>query len=566
MTQETKMHNKVDAMTYAPAARLLQITLISLLLLVSQAVAADNSPSADLRFTILHTNDLHAHDDAFSDRGKLVGGMSRIAHAIQEIRREKPNVVVVDAGDIFQGTPYFKLYHGEVEVESLNKAGYDIFTIGNHEFDDGATNLAKQLSRAKFDVISANLDTTAMPALNKLVKPSTIKTFNGQKVGFVGAITHNLRDVALNTEGVVVKSPADATWTEPIKEEVERLKKQGVDKIIMVTHCGVEDDKDLAEAIPDIDIIVGGHSHTRLDKIVYVPHEDGSRTAIVQTGCYGRALGRLDVAFDSKGQLDVPATKYKLINIREQMPEHPEVKAYLNEKVKPFLSLRNTVAGISTGEFDNQFRLYPWDSPIGNLITDALAEGGSKYGATIALQNRGGIRGRIDRGMITAEKLDEVLPFENHLIIATVSGATLTKALENSVSGNLGARFLDVHGLKVQYDPRRKAGERLVSVQAQGQNGKWSDLKPDGEYRIAINSYSFNGGEGYDFKGAKDVVETGKRLSAFMQDYLVKHQKVAPQRPSRISPVGITSYKQYRQVREAMIQKYRRSAANGSGR
>lgn len=561
------MHNKVDAMTNAPATRLLQITLISLLLLVSQALASEQSPSADLRFTILHTNDLHAHDDAFSDRGKLVGGMSRIAHAIQEIRAEKPNnVVVVDAGDIFQGTPYFKLYHGEVEVESLNKAGYDIFTIGNHEFDDGATNLAKQLARAKFEVISANLDTTAVPALNKLVKPSTIKTFNGQKVAFVGAITHNLRDVALNTEGVFVKSTGASTWTEPIRDEVERLKKQGVDKIVMITHCGVEDDKDLAQAVPDIDIIVGGHSHTRLDKIVYVPHADGSKTAIVQTGSYGRALGRLDVAFDGKGQLDIPETKYKLINIREQIPEHPEVKAYLNEKVKPFLSLRNTVAGISTGEFDNQFRLYPWDSPIGNLITDALADGGAKYGATIALQNRGGIRGRIDRGMITAEKLDEVLPFENHLVVATVSGATLTKALENSVSGNLGARFLDVHGLKVEYDPRKKAGQRLVSLQAEDKNGKWSEVKPNGEYRIAINSYSFNGGEGYDFKDAKDVVETGRRLSSFMQDYLVKHQKVAPQRPSRIYPVGITSYKQYKQIREAMIQQYRRSAANGSGR
>lgn len=500
--------------------------------------------SGEFHFTILHTNDIHAHDEPFWERGKEVGGVARIATLIQQFRKEIPNIAIVDAGDIFQGTSFFKFYHGEVEVEMLNRAGYDIYTIGNHEFDDGPDNLAKQLKKAKFDVINSNIDATANPALASVFKPSVIRTIGGQRVGFIGAITPSLTEVSLTTKGVGVKN-SGPDWMKPINDEISKLKSQGIDKIVLVTHTGLELDRELAKN-PDVDVIIGGHSHTRLDKAVIVPHENGTNAIVVQTGSYGRALGKLDLAFDEKGNLDVANTHYRLINVDRTTPAEPTLAAYLKEKSKPFEALRNQVDGIADGDFDNYFRSYPGDSALGDLITDALAEGAKAQGATISMENRGGIRGRIERGLVTEEKVQEVLPFENKLVIATVSGATLLKALENSVSGALGARFLDVHGMKFGYNADHPTGERILWAYAADTNGKWGKIVPDKKYRIAINDYSFGGGEGYDFSKATDVVRTDKQLSYFLTQYLLKSKHVHPRTYGRIVPYGEVTQKRNR--------------------
>jgi len=521
------------------AKRVLSILFMAMAmsLLTLRATAAEPATAAPaaLQFKILHTNDLHAHDEAFVEKGRNVGGMARIAHLIRAERAKNPNVLAIDAGDIFQGTSFFRVYHGAIEIEMLNQAGYDIYTIGNHEFDDGVENLAKHLKNARFSVINSNIDASKMPELAATFKPSVVKTINGQRVGFVGAIVPNLTEVSLKTDGVKMKA-IGSRWADPINEEVARLKSQGIDKIILVTHTGLELDRELATN-PDVDIIVGGHSHTRLNKPVVVKHEDGSSALIVQTGSYGRTLGDLDLAFDARGQVDLKNTKYHLINIDDRIPQDQDITAYLAEKSKPFAHLRNTVAGVAHGDFDNSFRRFPCDSPLGNLIADALADGGKQYGATIAFQNRGGIRGRIDRGIITQEKVEEILPFENHLIIATISGDTLLKALENSVSGNLGARFFDVHGMKLAYDSSKPSGDRIVYAQAEDTAGNWGKVDKKKTYRIATNDYSFHGGEGYDFSTATDVVDTGKRLSEYFSKYLIKTKHVKPRSQARIIPV-----------------------------
>lgn len=513
------------------------LTLLITLCPLSFKAFAANQPAADFRFTILHTNDLHAHDEPFADRGRTVGGMAKIAHVIRSIKAKDPNVLTIDAGDIFQGTPFFKFYHGQIEVQMLNDAGYDIYTIGNHEFDDGAANLAQQLKNAHFDVINANMDTSAVPQLQAVIKPSTVKTVNGQKVGFIGAVVPNLTEVSLRTDGVKIKSTGK-DWMEPIKLEIEKLKSQGVDKIVLVTHCGLELDKQLA-ALPDVDVIVGGHSHTRLDVPVIVDHSDGTKCVIVQTGCYGRALGKLELTFTNDGKLELPQTRYRLISINDKVQEEPDIKAYLQQKAQPFEKMRRTIVSNAAADFDNAFRRYPWDSSIGNLIADALAQAGTTYGATIAFQNRGGIRSRIERGPISEQTIDEILPFENHLIVATISGDTLLKVLENSVAGdNYGAKFLDVHGLKFAYDHDKSPFHRVVWAQAQGHDGKWKDVDSNQQYRVAVNDYSFKGGEGYDFSKATDVKDTGQRLSVFLTQYLKQHSTIAPQPPSRIVPVN----------------------------
>jgi 5'-nucleotidase/UDP-sugar diphosphatase len=502
--------------------------------------------SPDFQFTILHTNDLHSHDEPFTENTRSIGGIARIGHLIRSIRKQEPNTVVVDAGDIFQGTPFFSKYHGAVEVHLLNEIGYDLFTIGNHEFDDGPENLAEQLKQAKFQIISANLDCSKFPPLGDLVKSSVVKEINGQKVGFIGCVTPDLETLALNRGEVKLKQKGP-DWYQPIKDEVEKLKKEGINKIIILSHSGLDRERDLAKNIPDIDAVVGGHSHTRMDRPEIFEHPGVGTTVVVQTGSYGRALGKLHLAFDKDGKLVFPETTYHLINITDKIYEDADLKKYIDEKGQPLLALKKDVLGEAETDFDNKWLTMPWDSPLGDMVTDAIFESAKQYGATIAFENRGGIRARIDKGPISEETVQEMLPFDNRLTIGTITGDTLLKTVEHSVQKAGGGRFLDVHGLKIAYDLKGDPGHRVVFALSEKKPGeeksgdeKWVSIDPAKKYRIAINSYTFAGGEEYDFKTAENVKNLPDKMSDVFRAYLKKQPNNHASPPSRIVPVIAT--------------------------
>lgn len=501
---------------------------------------ADKSNSTGFTLTILHTNDLHSHAEPFQERGKSVGGFSRLAHLMRTYRKETKNpLLTIDAGDMFQGTPLFTRYRGEVEVELLNRLGYDLYTIGNHEFDEGAINLADQLSHAKFKILNCNLDATALPELKKLLEKSTVLDLNGEKVGFVGVITPDIESLCMKRDGVILARAAghgsnsnDPTWLTPISREVEKLKEAGVNKIILISHSGLETDKFMAARLPDVDAIIGGHSHTRMDKPVIIEHGDNTKCWIVQTGSYGRNLGKLDLTFDKAGNVE-DSSKYELIHITSAIPEEKDIKAYVDEKEAPLASLRTTVLSQADGDFDNYWRSMKCDSPLGDLITDAFFEAGASEKLDVAMENRGGIRSRIDKGPITLEKIEEILPFDNHLACATVTGSVLLKALEHSVDSGLGGKFLDVHGLKFAYDLEKPPGQRLIFALVE-KNGKYKPLEPGESYRIGMTDYSFKGGEGYDFSGARDIAYGPDKLNIPLGKFFKNHPHVKPGKSSRI--------------------------------
>ncbi len=493
-----------------------------------------SNASGAFNLIILHTNDIHAHDIPYIDRGKLIGGVAKIGELIESIKKEHDNVLVVDAGDFFQGTPMFQRYGGDVEIELLNKIGYDIVELGNHEFDRGAIYLAKHLQQAKFPVLACNLDCSQLPALQHIVKPSLVKEVHGEKIAFIGVITPDLAQKALNLNGVKIIAP-DGNWLAPVDEQIAYYQSLGINKIIVVSHCGVELDKELAEKCPAVDIIIGGHSHTRLSKPIWVEHPDGTSTAIVQTGCYGRALGEMEIAFNQQGNVLPPETKYHLINIiNDNVQADPQLDAYLTEKEKPLLALQKEIVGYSGGTFDNCFNIMSLDSAIGDLICDALAESGKDYGVQISFQNRGGIRCKIEKGPISEEKVQETLPFDNKVVYATISGDILLSILKHSLAGPLHGSFLDVHGLKIGYDKERQPDKRLVYAFTWDESGQWLPVKRQALYKIAVNDYTFKGGEGYDFSGAANVQYSDKDLVSVLHDYLLKHKYIKPHYGNRI--------------------------------
>lgn len=512
--------------------------LTSLLLLGALCAPAFAQPAAPLRLTILHTNDRHSHHEPGLNHGSSQGGSARIAALLDKLRAEPGTHLTVDAGDIFQGSPFFTLRKGAVEVEVQNRSGYQLAALGNHEFDEGPANLIEQLRHARYHVLCCNLDSSKWPALGALLRDSEVETIEGQKVGFVGAITPDLEQLSTHLQGVKLKKPG-GDWIEPVRQSVAALRAQGIDKIVLVTHCGVDADRELARALPDVDVIIGGHSHTRLEQPLREVHPDGSVCWIVQTGSYGQAVGKTEIAWDSQGRLDEAASHYSLVEVDSSLPESSAVAAYLEEQARPLAARREPLGSTATAHFEVGIMKLPYDSALGDLVTDAFADYARKSGCAITLHNRGGLRERIEAGPLTRGQMEGVLPFDNKLVVAQMSGAVLRRVLDHSVAGAGTGRFFDVHGLRLVYaQARGSAPARLLSVEAQALDGRWLPLNPTATYRVALNDYNFGGGEGYNFKGATLVRNSGKRLSDFLVSYVRRHPQLVPATPARVLGVG----------------------------
>lgn len=279
----------------------------SALLSLSGLSLSSFSTVNEKKITILHTNDVHSHIDPFPEnhpRNPSMGGVARRANIIEQIRKEEENVLLLDAGDIFQGTPYFNYYGGELEFKLMSMMKYDLATLGNHDFDNGIDGFFAQLPHANFDFVSANYD-FKNTELNGIVKP--YKTFikDGIKIGVFG--------LGIELEGLVDKKLYKETkYYNPIEVATDITKtlkeSEKCDLIICLSHLGFDykNEKDkpsdlkLAAATQDIDLIIGGHTHTFLDKPVIKTNKVGKQVVINQVGAYGINLGRIDFYFSDE--------------------------------------------------------------------------------------------------------------------------------------------------------------------------------------------------------------------------------------------------------------------------
>lgn len=263
----------------------------------------DKETNAIKKITILHTNDTHSHIDSFEfDHPKYpnMGGVSKRAQIIEKIRREEKNVLLLDAGDIFQGTPYFNYYGGELEFKLMSLLKYDVATMGNHDFDNGIDGFYAQLPHAKFDFVSANYD-FKNTILDGIVKPYKIVIKDGIKIGIFG--------LGVELEGLVDKKLYKETkYYDPIEitnDITNKLKELGCELIICLSHLGYLYKNDpnkicditLAKKTKNIDLIIGGHTHTFLEKPTIENNIEGVPVLINQVGCYGINIGRVDFYF-----------------------------------------------------------------------------------------------------------------------------------------------------------------------------------------------------------------------------------------------------------------------------
>lgn len=256
--------------------------------------------------TILHTNDVHSHIDPFpvnDSKYPNLGGVSRRHSYIQNVKSENPNTLILDAGDSFQGTPFFNFYGGELEFKLMSKMGYHASTIGNHEFDNGIDNIAAQLEHAKFDMLNANYE-LKNTSLDGLVKPHQVYEVDQLKIGVFA--------LGIQLDGLVSKDLYKETvYMDPVEiaqEQVRILKEElGCDLVICLSHLGYSyksekiDDLKLAAQTKNIDLIIGGHTHTFLEKPSVVKNVEGKKVLVNQVGWAGINVGRIDFYFDDKG-------------------------------------------------------------------------------------------------------------------------------------------------------------------------------------------------------------------------------------------------------------------------
>ena len=283
-------------------------TAASATLLSMGSLALSCAKSTPKTITILHTNDVHSHIDPFGPndgRNANMGGVARRASLIQKLRADNPNTLLLDAGDIFQGTPYFNYYGGALEFKLMSMLDYDVATIGNHDFDNGIDGLYAQLPHAKFDFISANYD-FSNTIMDTHVKPYKIFNKGGVKIGVFG--------LGIELEGLVSKDAFKETkYLNPIEvaQDMSRVLKSEelCDLVICLSHLGYEykypqkvSDRTLARATKDIDLIIGGHTHTFLEKPTVEINAVGQNVLVNQVGCYGLYLGKIDFYLEPEGK------------------------------------------------------------------------------------------------------------------------------------------------------------------------------------------------------------------------------------------------------------------------
>jgi 5'-nucleotidase/UDP-sugar diphosphatase len=496
---------------------------------------------ADFTLTILHTNDVHARFEPITRfgstcsvennaAGECLGGVARLATAIEAARGRATNPLLLDGGDWFQGSLFYTFYKGQFAAEMMGLLGYDAMAVGNHEFDDGAEVLRRFIDAVDFPVLMANADTSAEPALAGAVPASTILEHGGARIGLIGLTPEDNDTLAKPGRNITFSDPVPA-----VQAEVARLEAEGVTKIIVLSHSGYDVDLRIARETTGVDVIVGGHSNT------YLANDDPSAagpyptmvegTAIVQAGAYGRYLGELVVSFDAAGE--VTSASGAPILIDASVPEDAAIEARVAEAAQPLDEIRNKVvaeaaAPISGARADCR----TGECQMGNLVADALLERVKGQGVEIALYNGGGLRASIDAGPVTMGDVLTVLPFQNTLATFRIDGATLLAALENGVSQiETGAgRFPQVSGMRFAVDITAPAGERIRDVTVGG-----APLDPDRLYGVVSNSFLRAGGDGYAMLvEAQDAYDFGPDVAEVVVDYLIENGPYTPYTDGRV--------------------------------
>ncbi|KAF9901523.1 hypothetical protein EC991_006060 [Linnemannia zychae] len=513
-----------------------------------------------LNLTVIHTNDVHSRVDPANEvgvscndqdrvTGHCYGGTARHKTVIERLRKANQHSLLLDGGD-----------EGNVTAQVMNELGYDLGTIGNHEWDNGPDNLGRYWPKLKFPIVCANIDFSKNPELGKLVKPYHI--FEDLGVAVIGYITNTTGDISNAGPSVSFSDPIPA-----VQKYVDELEAKGIKRILALSHNGYGPDMELAANTHGVDLIVGGHSHSYLGDPLnplsqgpyptIIKNLKGKNTLIVQAFCWGRYIGHLDVVFNPEGE--IVSWKGEPILVENSLPADPHLLKEIDGWRQEFEEWGQTVLGEATDSFD-QDSCKQRECTMGNLVADAMLEvARTSTGANsddgnqnttrpwtdFAFINSGGIRSGLPVGNVTIEMIMTTSPFGNGLIQAQFTGHEILNLLEAVSAGRYKksqrqvTSNIQISGLRFVHDSSRPLSDtHLIGAAYLGRDLVWRPISKTAVYNVATLDFVLKGGDNIvEPKNGRNEIKLDL-LDKTLMDYIESKGKISPYLDGRIQDLA----------------------------
>ncbi|MBI4178408.1 bifunctional metallophosphatase/5'-nucleotidase [bacterium] len=498
------------------------------------AGAAETAPIASLatstlrpsqrRLTIIFTNDIHGYLLPYpapwskSETRPILGAMGSVATYVRRSRAvaaalDDP-LFLFDAGDLYQGTPEGTLTKGSVMIPVMNALRYDAIVVGNHEYDHGRKNAERLLAGLRAPVLGANVFDTSTGKLERGLRKSLVLERGGVRLGLTGLLTTKMPTLTFekNIRGLEFRPQIPV-----LAEILPELRAENPNLVVLLSHTGFLDDQALADSVPGIDIIVGGHSHTPVDT-AWVGRNG---TIVVQTPGKASDIGRLDVLVSADGGLDSFVWQSVTLYLKS-FPTDPRMQGIIRQATERMSAEMARVIGHSETNIPHSYRQ---ESPMGRLATDILR---SWAGADIAILSGGGTRAGFIPGPIEVRHCFQVFPFGNPLAMAAVPGDAVSRVLEHGASTDRGR--IQVSGVTILADTTLPPGQRLIEIRVGD-----ALLDPNRTYRIVTDGFLAQGGSGY-FSGEKILwdINTDQTPFELLRDHVARAGTVRPPPVERI--------------------------------
>lgn len=513
---------------------------------------------------IIHTNDIHGRAMGRSSelsKNIMMSGFGSLKTLINHEKLQSAvngeHFFLFDMGDSVQGTIFGEFRQGDDILRIMKHLGYELWVLGNHEFDFGQDKLKDLIEKAGFPVLCANLKKRGKDGnlidFDEFLKPYHVFNVNGIKIGIIGLTTPELlvMSVRKNVEGLHL-----LPTRETIRKNLEILKKLGVQIFILASHMGVEEDEAAAKEFPELDVIIGSHSHTFIEKPLVV-----NGVLIAQTGAYLYAAGKLTLKFDTEKKKVTMKNSQLLRLDHSKYPKNLRTEKILNElNLEPSafaeqslgtaeVDLLRTPPGLGqlpadevrekfftiyrkslTGFYQDRSDTKPTvvESNLCNLITDIM-KNVSK--ADIAMVNPGGVRENILKGSVRYQDVFQVVPFANSISTCLLTGAQVTSILKKSATLTRSGGMMFVSGLTFTINPSKRPEDQVSDIMHNGR-----PLNMDQMYRIATTNFTMMGGDGFEeFTQGKDPQDTGIILREELKEYFIKHSPVSYSLDGRVT-------------------------------
>ncbi|TQV62069.1 MAG: NAD nucleotidase [Sulfurovum sp.] len=543
--------------------------------ILSGCSTKDISHLKPLKTTIIHINDHHSHINSEKIALNIdneaveaeIGGFARVVSRINELQKRKINPITLHAGDALQGTMYYTVFKGEVDAKLMNLISWDAFELGNHEFDDGDDELNRFLKDLNTTVLASNVVVNQNSSLHNRIKPYKIIIRDNQKIAIIGI------DVAYKTKYSSRPSKNVEFWDEiqSVNKYIKELKTQGINKFIVLSHFGLENDIKLAFQIEGVDVIIGGDSHSLMgdydmiglksatkDYPIITKSKDNKKVCIAQSWEYSYAVGALNVKFDEFGDIkecsgyvdllfDFNTKNKKLLDTVRLYPQLKIVKedekaleiirsykSQLDKKQKEIVGFNKKYIGHNRIPFDkiDGVSSLEYGSEIAPLIAKAFYL--KSNNASFAIQNAGGVRSGLTSGNITIEDVYKLLPFSNTLIEFKMSGKEVKELLEDAFSSTFDksstGAFAYGYAIRYDVDSKQSKGNRVSNIEVLNKTtDKFEPIELNKQYIVITNSYIADGKDGYEkFVTIKDKINTYYDYAMSFVDFIKTQPNITP--------------------------------------